>query len=42
MWMMVKALGYFALCAVLLVLVGIFYVLPIVTFNCVRRKLRHA
>jgi hypothetical protein len=37
---MLFALGYFALCAVLLVLIGIFYVTPIVAYNLVREKLR--
>jgi len=40
MKMMLYALAYLALCAVLLVLIGIFYVAPIVTYNLIREKLR--
>ena len=33
------AIGYFALCGVLLVLIGIFYVLPVVTCQIIWEKL---
>ena len=35
---MLYAVGYLALCAVLLVLIGIFYVVPVVTYQIIREK----